>query len=68
MYSAGERWEMGIGAFYDYVEPIYDRMEICSEEYVRVWLDDLQGWLDINGHFTRDESQAFIGSWYDFEK
>lgn len=58
----------GLVHFYCYVEPIYDRMEIRSEEYVKVWLGDVQGWLDINGHFTQDESQAYIGSWYDFEK
>lgn len=58
----------GLVHFYNYVEPIYDRMEIRSEEYVKVWLRDEQGWLDIHGQFTRDKSQAFIGSWYDFEK
>ena len=51
-----------------YVEPIYDEMEIWSEEYVKVWLNGVQGWLDIKGKFTTDESQAYIGSWYDFEK
>ena len=51
-----------------YVEPIYDKMEIWSEEYVKVWLNGVQGWLDIKGQFTTEESQAYIGSWYDFEK
>ena len=51
-----------------YVEPIYDKMEICSEEYVKVWLNGTQGWLDINGQFTTDKSQADIGSWYDIDK
>ena len=51
-----------------YVAPIYDKMLISSEEYVKVWLNGVQGWLDIKGNFTQDESKAYIGSWYDFEK
>jgi hypothetical protein len=51
-----------------YVKPIYDKMEIWSEEYVKVWLNGVQGWLDINGQFTTDKSQADIGSWYDVGK
>ena len=51
-----------------YVEPIYDKMEISSEEYVKVWLNGKQGWLDIDGKFTLDESKAYIGSWYDIDK
>ena len=58
----------GLVHFYNYVEPIYDRMEIRSEEYVKVWLGDVQGWLDSHGKFTCDESKAFMGSWCDFEK
>jgi hypothetical protein len=58
----------GLVHLYNYVEPIYDRMEIRSEEYVKVWLGDKQGWLDSHGQFTCDESQACIGSWCDFEK
>ena len=51
-----------------YVEPIYDKMEIRSEAYVKVWLNGVQGWLDINGQFTTEKSQADIGSWYDVDK
>jgi hypothetical protein len=58
----------GLVHFYNYVAPVYDRMVIRSEEYVEVWLNGVQGWLDIKGKFTTDESQAYIGSWYDFEK
>ena len=58
----------GLVHFYDYVAPIYDKMEIRSEEYVKVWLNGVQGWLDNKGQFTTEESQAYIGSWYDFEK
>ena len=58
----------GLVHLYDYVAPIYDKMVICSEEYVEVWLNGVQGWLDINGPFTQDESKAYIGSWYDFDK
>jgi hypothetical protein len=31
-------------------------------------LNGVQGWLDINGQFTTDKSQADIGSWYDVGK
>jgi len=58
----------GLVHFGLYVEPIYDEMEIWSEEYVKVWLNGVQGWLDINGRFTTDKSQADIGSWYDVGK
>lgn len=58
----------GLVHYYNYVAPVYDRMVIRSEEYVEVWLNGVQGWLDINGQFTTNESQAYIGSWYDFEK
>ncbi len=58
----------GLVHYYNYVAPVYDRMVIRSEEYVEVWLNGVQGWLDIKGKFTTDESQAYIGSWYDFEK
>ncbi len=58
----------GLVHFHIYVEPIYEQMEIRSEEYVKVWLCGEQGWLDNSGRFTRDESQAYIGSWYDADK
>ena len=57
----------GLVYFYNYVAPIYDRMVIRSEEYVDVWLNGVQGWLDMNGQFTTDESRAYIGSWYDVD-
>lgn len=57
----------GLVHFYNYVAPVYDRMVISSEAYVDVWLNGVQGWLDINGQFTTDESQAYIGSWYDID-
>lgn len=53
---------------YIYVAPIYDKVLISSEEYVKVWLNGVQGWLDIKGDFTQEESKAYIGSWYDFDK
>ena len=58
----------GLVHLYDYVPPIYDKMVICSEEYVEVWLNGVQGWLDIKGQFTQDVSKAYVGSWYDFDK
>jgi hypothetical protein len=58
----------GLVHFYNYVAPIYDKMEIWSEEYVKVWLNGVQGWLDDEGKFTVDESKAYIGSWYDIDK
>lgn len=57
------------GAFgRQYVAPIYDKMEICSEEYTKVWLNSKQGWIDNNGKFTTNESEAAYGSWYDYSK
>lgn len=58
----------GLVHFGLYVEPIYDKMEIRSEEYVKVWLNGTQGWLDDEGKFTIDESKAYIGSWCDIDK
>ena len=51
-----------------YVEPIYERVQICSEDYTRVWLNGIQGWIDNQGKFTTNKEEACIGSWYDYDK
>ena len=48
-----------------YVAPRYDRLEVWSEDYVKVWLHGQQGWIDSGGQFTLDKSKAAVGSWYD---
>jgi hypothetical protein len=51
-----------------YVAPIFERVEICSESYTKVWLNGQQGWLNNNGEFTINKDEAAIGSWYDYSK
>ena len=51
-----------------YAEPIYDKVRYASEEYLQVWKDGQQGWIDGDGKFTTDEDEACFGSWYDLEK
>ena len=51
-----------------YVEPIYERVEIWSEDYTRVWLDGEQGWVDRQGKFTTNKEEACIGSWADYNQ
>ena len=58
----------GVADAFTYAPPIFERLEVWSEGYVKVWLDGIQGWVDKQGRFTADESQASIGSWYDIMK
>lgn len=51
-----------------YVAPIYDKIEIRSEEMVRVLKDGQWGWLTWEGKFTTDRSQADIESFADADK
>ena len=51
-----------------YVAPIYDRIDIRSEEMVKVLKDGQWGWLTWEGKFTTDRSQADIGSFADADK
>ncbi len=51
-----------------YAEPIYDKVRYASEEYLQVWKNGQQGWIDGDGKFTTDEEEACFGSWYDLEK
>ena len=51
-----------------YVKPIFEKMELDSESYVKVWLDGEQGWIDAKGQFTLDPNKAAFGSWYDADK
>lgn len=48
--------------------PIYEDIEICSEEYCRVLINGQWGWIDSEGKFTMNESEAWFGSWCDCEK
>lgn len=52
----------------EYIEPIYEKMEIWSEEYTKVWLNGKQGWIDHDGKFTTNEEEAAYGSWCDYGK
>lgn len=49
-------------------DAVFDDIMITSEDYCRVKLDGQWGWVNIDGEFTLDESDAWFGSWYDFEK
>lgn len=51
-----------------YAPPIFERLEVCSEDYVKVWLNGQQGWVDMNGQFTTNRKEASVGSWYDSYK
>lgn len=48
--------------------PIFEDIEICSEEYCRVLLNGQWGWIDSDGQFTMNKSEAWFGSWCDCEK
>ena len=63
----GDKW--GCLDYRDiYVEPVYDKIVVASEEMVRVLKNGVWGWLTWEGKFTTDESQADIGSFADAEK
>ena len=66
VFTKGDKW--GAYHFGQYAPPVFERMEVESEEYVKVWLNGVQGWIDCNGNFTKDESLAYFGSWYDTDK
>ncbi len=51
-----------------YTQPIFDKISIESENYTRVLLNGKWGWVDSDGKFTQDESEASFGSWYDSDK
>jgi hypothetical protein len=51
-----------------YAEPIYEKVNYSSEEYLKVWLNGKRGWIDSRGRFTTKESEASFGSWYDLSK
>ncbi len=48
-----------------YTEPVFDDVRFCSEDYTRVKLDGVWGWIDSQGKFTRKKTEASFGSWYD---
>jgi len=47
---------------------IFDKVVIESERLTRVLLNGDWGWIDSDGKFTLNESDASFGSWYDWEK
>ena len=51
-----------------YTQPIFDDVSINSENYTRVLHNGKWGWIDNDGKFTTNESEASFGSWYDSEK
>jgi len=49
-------------------KPVFDKVVIESENYTRVLMNGKWGWIDIDGNFTSEKSEASFGSWYDMEK
>lgn len=66
VFTKEGKW--GAYQFGRYASPIFDDLEVWSEQYVKVWLCGVQGWIDCDGNFTEDESMAYFGSWYDADK
>ena len=66
VFTKEGKW--GAYLFGRYASPIFDDLEVWSEQYVKVWLCGVQGWIDCDGNFTEDESMAYFGSWYDADK
>ena len=62
--------DMKVGFVYGetYAEPIYEKVNLASEDYLMVWLDGKQGWIDYRGRFTTKKCEANFGSWYDSSK
>lgn len=58
----------GVAQLSIYVPPVFEHLEVWSEEYVRVWLNCQQGWVNHDGEFTTDINDACIGSWCDSSK
>lgn len=56
---------MGIAQLSVYAPPVFDHLEVWGEDYVKVWLNGQQGWVNHDGQFTTDINDACIGSWYD---
>ncbi len=65
-FTKDGKW--GVAQLNVYAPPIFDHLEVWSEEYVKVWLNGEQGWVDSHGRFTIDFKEACIGSWYDSYK
>lgn len=63
----GDRWGC-IDWRQTYVAPVYDKIDIRSEEMVKVLKDGQWGWLTWEGKFTTDHGQADIGSFADADK
>lgn len=50
-----------------YIEPKFDQLEVPVEGWVKVFNGERWGWIDIDGNFTDDESQAEFGCWIEDE-
>ena len=46
------------------VEPIYESIDLQPDEFCRVTLDGMIGYLTKDGQFTEDEEEAEIGAFY----
>lgn len=49
-------------------KPVFDKVVIESENYTRVLMNEEWGWIDGDGKFTSERSEASFGSWYDLDK
>ena len=49
-------------------KPVFDKVVIESENYTRVLMNGKWGWIDYEGNFTSEKSEASFGSWYDLDK
>ena len=49
-------------------KPVFNKVVIESENYTRVLMNGEWGWIDSDGKFTSERSEASFGSWYDLDK
>lgn len=50
------------------LKPLETMPVVQKEDDMNKHLEFINGQWCIKGKFTTDESQAYIGSWYDFDK
>ena len=65
-FTKDGKW--GVAQLKVYAPPVFERLEVWSEDFVRVWLNGQQGWVNHDGQFTTNINDAHIGSWYDSSK
>ena len=51
-----------------YISPLFDELEIQSEEYLRARIGDQWGWVTFEGQLTSNKKEANYGSWSDADK